>query len=219
MARKQETKTTTKKKTPAKRTTKKAVAEVKAPEVTVEEPKAEAVEEVKEEPKAEAAEEVKEEKTVEITYMPAEYEALASATAVVTISDKATISPDPAQPTDYTAGPVQFTVTAEDPEYKAVYTVNLAEAEFTEKAEFKWYKTYGELGLNGPNTGQCAIAFCDVDKFAYNSLDVFDLEGNKLGVLNTDGIPGLDTYNGQLGSMSNDENGVLVACCCNCVHT
>ena len=57
MARKQETKTTTKKKTPAKRTTKKAVAEVKAPEVTVEEPKAEAVEEVKEEPKAEAVKE------------------------------------------------------------------------------------------------------------------------------------------------------------------
>ncbi len=154
------------------------------------------------------------EKTVEITYMPAEYEALASATAVVTISDKATISPDPTQPIDYTAGPVEFTVTAEDPEYSAVYTVNLAEAEFTEKAEFKWYKTYGELGINAPNTGQCAIAFCDVDKFAYNSLDVFDLEGNKLGVLNTDGIPGLDTYNGQLGSMSNDENGVLVACCC-----
>ena len=65
MARKQETKTTTKKKTPAKRTTKKAVAEVKAPEVTVEEPKAEAVEEVKEEPKAEAVEEVKEEPKAE----------------------------------------------------------------------------------------------------------------------------------------------------------
>ena len=40
------------------------------------------------------------EKTVELSYMPAEYEALASATAEVKISEKATISPDPSQPID-----------------------------------------------------------------------------------------------------------------------
>ena len=154
------------------------------------------------------------EKTVELSYMPAEYEALASATAEVKISEKATISPDPSQPIDYTAGDVKFTVTAEDNTTFAVYTIKLAQAEFTERAEFKWSKTYGELGTTGANTGQACIAFCDVDKFAMNTLDVFDLEGNKLGQLNTEGIPGLDTYNGQLGSMSNDENGVLVALCC-----
>ncbi|MGN1226854.1 MAG: DUF5018 domain-containing protein, partial [Candidatus Cryptobacteroides sp.] len=154
-------------------------------------------------------------KTLEISYMPNEYSFLSAATATAVISDKATITPDPAEVIDYTQEEgIVFTVTAEDGETFVEYSVLLAEAEFTQKAEFKWKKTYGELALDAPNTGQCCVAFCDVDKFAYNSLDVFDLEGNKLGKLNTEGIPGLDAYNGQLGSMSNDENGVLVALCC-----
>ena len=154
-------------------------------------------------------------KTIEISYMPNEYLFLNAATAEVTISDKATIAPDPAEVIDYTVdGGVQFTVTAEDGETSQVYTVVLAEAQFTEKAELKWTKTYGELGIGGGNTGQCAVAFCGTNAFAYNTLDVFDLEGNHLGVLNTDGVPGLDAYNGQLGSMSNDEKGVLVALAC-----
>ena len=154
------------------------------------------------------------EKTLEISYMPNEYLFLSAATATAVISDNASITPDPAEVLDYTQESLVFTVTAEDGESVAEYRVVLAEAEFTQKAVYNWSKTYGELGINAYNNTQSCVAFCDVDKFAYNSLDVFDLEGNKLGTLNTEGVPGLDTYNGQLGSMSNDENGVLVALCC-----
>lgn len=154
------------------------------------------------------------EKTLEISYVPNEYLFLSAATATAVISDKASITPDPAEVLDYTQESLVFTVTAEDGESVAEYRVVLAEAEFTQKAVYNWSKTYGELGINGSATNQCRVAFCDVDKFATATLDVFDLEGNKLGQLNTEGIPGLDAYNGQLGSMSNDENGVLVALCC-----
>ena len=154
------------------------------------------------------------EKTLEISYVPNEYLFLSAATATAVISDNASITPDPAEVLDYTQESLVFTVTAEDGESVAEYRVVLAEAEFTQKAKFLWSKTYGELGINGSVTNQCRVAFCDVDKFATATLDVFDLEGNKLGQLNTEGIPGLDAYNGQLGSMSNDENGVLVALCC-----
>ena len=69
-------------------------------------------------------------KTIELSYMPNQFAALASATAEVKISDKATISPDPAVARDYTVeGGVEFTVTAEDGTTTSVYTVYAAAAE------------------------------------------------------------------------------------------
>lgn len=154
------------------------------------------------------------EKTIEIAYMPNEYSALTAATAEVTISELATIDPDPTVATDYTvAGGVKFTVTAEDGETTTEYTVVLAAAEFSEKVNLMWTKTYGEMGL-GTTTNQCCIGFSGKD-IVFSTGDVYDLNGNKLGKLNMEGVPAdLTPYNGQLGSMSNDVNGVLVALAC-----
>lgn len=154
-------------------------------------------------------------KSVEISYMPHEYEALSAATAVAVISEKATITPDPAGVIDYTvSGGVKFTVTAEDGTTSNEYTVTLAAAEFAEKVSKVWEKTFGEMGLAAKPDFGCGIGFCAVDKFAYCDLNVFNLAGEKVGTLNTTGITGLDAFNGQLATVSNDENGVLVAIAC-----
>lgn len=149
-------------------------------------------------------------KSIEISYMPNEYEFLAAATAECEISDKATISPDPASVTDYTAGEVKFTVTAEDGTTKSEYTVFIAAAEFNVATEKVWTKTYGELGLAASVTNMCGVGFVSVNNFATSDLNVYDLSGAKVGTLNIEGIPGLDAGT-QLAAMSNDENGVLVA--------
>ena len=78
-------------------------------------------------------------KTIEVTYFKYQYDALKSATAVATISDKATISPDPTAAIDYTVeGGVVFTVTAEDGESNTKYTAFLALAEVSEKCTKVW---------------------------------------------------------------------------------
>ena len=158
-------------------------------------------------------------KSVEISYMPNEYEFLSAAVAEVEISEKATITPDPTTPIDYTVSEgVTFTVTAEDGETKTEYHVYLAAAEFSERAEKRWEKTYGELKIAAKPNFDCGIAFCDTEHFVYADLNVFDLDGNKVGTLNTDGVTGLEVYadgkvaaTGQLAAMTNDDNGVLVA--------
>ena len=94
------------------------------------------------------------EKTLEISYVPNEYLFLSAATATAVISDNASITPDPAEVLDYTQESLVFTVTAEDGESVAEYRVVLAEAEFTQKAVYKWSKTYGELGISGSATNQ-----------------------------------------------------------------
>jgi hypothetical protein len=151
-------------------------------------------------------------KTIELSYMPNQFAALTAATAEVKISDKATISPDPTVARDYTGeGGVEFTVTAEDGETTNVYTVYAAAAEVSVKVEKKWSKTYGQMGLAASTSNMCGLGFVDREHFATSDFNVYDLEGNKVGTLNIDGIPGFDVYSGQLGAMSNDENGVLVA--------
>lgn len=149
-------------------------------------------------------------KTIELSYMPNEFEALKSATAEVKISDKATISPDPTVATDYTVeGGVQYTVTAEDGVTTSVYTVSVAAAEFKESANKIWSKTYGDLGLAATTTNQCGVAFCDLEHFATSDLGVYDLDGNKVGAVDVTGI-GLASGQ-QFRCMTNDDNGVLVA--------
>ncbi|MBO4465421.1 MAG: DUF5018 domain-containing protein [Bacteroidales bacterium] len=158
-------------------------------------------------------------KTIEVTYFKYQFDALKSATAVATISEKATISPDPTTAIDYTVeGGVEFTVTAEDGTTKTKYTAFLALAEVSEKVAKVWEKTYGQLGLTAKPNYDCGIAFCAIDKFAYADCRVFDLTGAYLGNLNIEGIPSLGVYadgaiaaTGQLAAMSNDDNGVLVA--------
>ena len=83
-----------------------------------------------------------------------------------------------------------------------------------------WEKTYSQLGLvnYGYTLQDCGVGFCDVDKFAYADLSVFNYASGYLGTLNTDGMNSIKAYNNTslvadnvLTSMSNDDNGVLVA--------
>ena len=161
-------------------------------------------------------------KTIELSYLPLQYKGLMDATADVVISEKATISPDPSEPQDYTSeGGVDFTVTAEDGVTKTVYTVYTEAAEIEQAAVLKWDKTYGQLGLTAKTNNDCAVGFVALDKVAFADLKVIDLNGNPVGTLNTEGITGLCTYGdgviksrNQLAALSNDENGVLVALAC-----
>lgn len=150
-------------------------------------------------------------KVVEVAYMPDQYAALANATAEVTISDKATISPDPSVAADYTvADGVVFTVTAEDGETKAEYTVVLKEAEFNVKCQLVWEKTYGDLGVSTASFSQSNVGFSGTN-IVTRHLDVLDLNGAKVGTLNVEGVvtAGLEGF--ALACVTNDHAGHLVA--------
>lgn len=130
-----------------------------------------------------------------------------NATATVTISEKAKISPDPAQARDYTtAEGVKYTVTAENGTTTKTYTVKAIEGETVLSTSKVWQKAFGELGIGNSNfMGHCGIAFSGLNIVTSDG-SVLDLDGKKVGTLNTTGMP-----NGKLVSMSNDDNGVLVA--------
>lgn len=149
------------------------------------------------------------EKIFELVYLPEQLNALKNATAEATISPKATISPNPQEARDYTdkENPVKFTITAEDETIKKEYKIILKPAEIEVKAEEKWIKKYAELDNVAATTWHTSqIAFVSKSNFATHDGKVFDLDGNKVGNLNTTGLP-----NTTLVSMSNDKNGILIA--------
>lgn len=147
-----------------------------------------------------------EEKFIELTYDPEQAIALSNAVATVTISEKATIDPDPATITDWTKE-VKLTVTAEDGTTKAEYSVEPAQRQYTVAiswtveglAESMGAATMAKFG------GNCH-AFCGLDKWADCEGNVFNLQMEKIGTLNMDG-----TDEGAIVSMGNDDQGVLVA--------
>lgn len=152
------------------------------------------------------------EKTIELSYLPETLSALKAATKVeYKISDKATVAPDPTTVKDFTVeGGVKFTVTAEDGTTKVEYTVVAAAAEFQIKTNEIWNKTYGDLGVAVHFTNCCGIAFSGRN-FVTADAQVFDLDGNKVGKVNLDGVPTASEANFQFVDMSNDNKGVLVA--------
>lgn len=146
-------------------------------------------------------------KVVELVYLPEQFDALKNATATITVSENATISPDPAEERDYTADtPVKYTVTNKD--QVATYEIVPKAAEVIIKCEPVWDapKTFGTLGVSGYIFNDGGVGFCDVDKFVTHDCQVFDLDGKKIGTLNTTGLP-----NSKLLSMANDEKGIFVA--------
>lgn len=151
-------------------------------------------------------------KVVEITYLAEQLEALKTATAEVVISDKATVSPDPAVARDYTVeGGVVYTVTAEDGETKAEYTVELVEAVVQVKATEVWKKTIATLEFPGHLQSDCGVAFCGEGLFALSNGAVYDLEGAKVGTLNLEGVVNGDQEGFEFVCMANDDKGRLVA--------
>ncbi len=147
-------------------------------------------------------------KVVELVYLPEQAAALTNATAVATVSEKATISPDPATAADYTVeGGVKYTVTAEDGETTVEYAVMAVAATVQVKCEPVWEapKTFGELGIANYAFSDGSVGFSGLNIVTHDC-QVFDLDGNKVGTLNTTGLP-----NNLLVSLSNDVNGVFVA--------
>lgn len=152
------------------------------------------------------------EKVVEITYLAEQLDLLKNATAVVTVSDKATVSPDPTQARDYTvAGGVVYTVTAEDGTTKVEYTVELTEAVVEVRTTEVWKKTIATLGYAGHLQDDCGIAFCGEGLFALSDGSVYNLEGAKVGNLNVEGVGNAGLEGFEFVCMTNDDKGNLVA--------
>lgn len=151
-------------------------------------------------------------KVVELSYLPDDFVALQAPKAVeFEVSEKATLSPDPAEVKDFTKdGGIKFTVTAEDGETKVEYTVLAKAAEFAVKTKAVWDKTYGDLGIAAYSFKMCGIAFSG-KAFVTADCQVFDLDGKKLGKLNLEGVPTATDAKFQLVDMTNDNKGVLVA--------
>lgn len=147
---------------------------------------------------------------IEISYKAKDYDALKSAVAEVTISDKATISPDPTVETDYTvADGVVYTVTAEDGTTKTEYTVTIIEATQVVTCNEVWNKTYGAIGLANSIFNNGAIAFSG-NHIVMHDATVIDLSGNSVGKVNLTGVEAGDSDNFQFACLSSDANGVLV---------
>ena len=152
------------------------------------------------------------EKKIVLPYYPEDADAMKSAKAEYTLSEGATISPDPAtQALDYTRE-VKFTVTAEDGATTKEYTASSREYVVTLKVNRIWDDafTYGQLKVTPYDYDQSEpmVAFAGPDKWVAPDLQVFGLDGNKLGVVDVTGIP---SHWYPIG-LANDADGVFVAC-------
>ena len=87
-------------------------------------------------------------KSVDLSYTTAEFEMMKSATATLTLSEGATVSPDPSQTADYTQS-LSFTVTAKDGKTTRTYTTKPVEKvlEGYTKVEAATSKTATEMGI------------------------------------------------------------------------
>ena len=148
------------------------------------------------------------EKRVLIVYLPEQAPLLLDAVAEVTLSKGATISPNPAEPHDYDAD-IAYTVTSGDGTTTKTYVVGSEEAKVVNNVVKGWSKTYKALGIADQifDQGQSQIGWCDLDKFVTHEGSVFDIEGNKLGSLNTEGI----SSSWGLISLANDDKGRFIA--------
>lgn len=148
-------------------------------------------------------------KSIDITYTTDQIELMKAATATLTLSKGATVTPDPAEPADYTQ-PVSFTVTAEDGTTIRTYTTRPVEkvVVLQTKVEAANSKTTSEMGLGSDTTPTSEYDFMGIcgDKLVIGT-KVFDYKTfAAVGELNMTG------YTDQkLTSMGNDHAGNLIA--------
>ena len=146
-------------------------------------------------------------KVVELLYMPEDGEMLKDMTATVKISEKATIAPDPATVKDFSKDQ-KFTITAEDGETKAEWTVKPTLAKMKVEITEKMKKPLADIGIaNFAKFAGNAIAFCAADKFAGTNKVVYNLDGTKAGDLNLTGM----VANPTIVTLANDNKGRLIA--------
>ena len=149
-------------------------------------------------------------KIVEVQYNPEDAAVITNATATVTISEKATISPDPATIKDWSSEQ-KLTVTAEDGQSKNEYTVKTIPMEYAVSiapadGDGKKLVEIGAANDIAFFAGN-QIAFCDVDKIVTSDGRVYNLDLTFVGNLNRGEIPSGCAFT----SMGNDDNGVLIA--------
>lgn len=148
-------------------------------------------------------------KSIDLAYTTDQLPLMKSATATLTLSEGATVSPDPSQPADYTQ-PVSFTVTAKDGKTTRTYTTKPIEkvVELYAKVEALNSKTTTEMGLGSNTTSSSEYKFMGIsgDKLVIGT-KVFDYKTfEPVGDLNMTG------YTDQkLSSMANDHAGNLIA--------
>ncbi len=147
-------------------------------------------------------------KIVELQYNPEDIAAITDGTASYTISEKATIAPDPATIKDWSSD-VKLTVTAEDGETTNEYTVKAVALSYDVAIAptFTAAKLLTEIGAEND------IAFYGGNQIGFSGLDivtcdgrVYDLDFTFKGNLNMEGIAP-----GAIMGLGNDDNGVLVA--------
>ena len=148
-------------------------------------------------------------KSIDLAYTTDQLELMKSATATLTLSEGATVSPDPSQPADYTQ-PISFTVTAKDGKTTRTYTTKPVEkvVELYTKIEVANSKTTTEMGLGSVTTSASEYKFIGVsgDKLVIGT-KVFDYKTfAAVGELNMTG------YTDQkMTGMANDHAGNLIA--------
>ena len=153
-----------------------------------------------------------EENYIEITYNPEDAAALSNAAAKVTISEKATISPDPATIKDWTSE-VKLTVTAEDKKTSKTYSVKPALKQYTvsiQPASSDGSLLVDDLGAETDDIAFFAgnaVAFCGTDKIVTSDGRVYDLDLKSVGNLSRGEIPADCGF----VALGNDDNGVLIA--------
>lgn len=144
-------------------------------------------------------------KSVDLSYTTAEFEMMKSATATLTLSEGATVSPDPSQTADYTQ-PLSFTVTAKDGKTARTYTTKPVEKvlEGYTKVEAATSKTATEMGIG--TAADYKFVGVSGDKLVVGK-KVFDYKTfASAGDLNMTG------YEDQkMTGMANDEAGHLIA--------
>ena len=129
-------------------------------------------------------------KSIDLAYTTDQLELMKSATATLTLSEGATVSPDPSQPADYTQ-PISFTVTAKDGKTTRTYTTKPVEkvVELYTKIEAANSKTTTEMGLGSITTSASEYKFIGVsgDKLVIGT-KVFDYKTfAEVGELNMTG--------------------------------
>lgn len=148
-------------------------------------------------------------KSIDLAYTTDQLELMKTAIATLTLSEGATVSPDPSQPTDYTQ-PVSFTVTAKDGKTTRTYTTKPVEHVVTlyTKIEAAKSMTTTEMGLGSETTAASEYRFIGIsgDKMVIGT-KVFDYKTfAEAGDLNMTGYA-----DQKLTAMANDHAGNLIA--------
>lgn len=147
------------------------------------------------------------EKVAEVAYLNEDVEGLKEVTLKWTVSDKAAVDVEEDVVYNLLEDTPSFTITAEDGEHSATWTVEAVLATVVVACEIADQAVPSKFGINRNSPSGNTIAFCGVDKIATINGEVYDFDGNKVGDLNYEGLP----EGAQMMNISNDDNGVVVA--------